>query len=87
MNPFMKGLSVDNPAFVKNVGMGLMGALPVTLSAYTAFAANHPGLFITSEDATTIVNWLMAVIGIVSHVISSDKIGFPSTENQAKLKE
>jgi len=74
---FRQGNAVSNPADWKNGAIQAMALVPVLLAVDRVATAFGYPLGISQQDADAIAAGLIAVIGIVSHVITSDKIGMP----------
>ena len=74
---FRQGNAVSNPADWKNGAIQAMALVPVLLAVDRVATAFGYPLGISQQDAGAIAAGLIAVIGIVSHVITSDKIGMP----------
>lgn len=75
---FRKGNAVADPVAWKMGGISSMALVPVLLALdRVASAFGHP-LGINEQSAADIAVGLLAVVGIVSHVVSSDKVGLPA---------
>jgi len=74
---FRQGNAVSNPADWKNGAIQAMALVPVLLAVDRVATAFGSPLGIDTQTATDIAAGIIAITGIVSHVITSDKIGLP----------
>ena len=74
---FRQGNAVSNPADWKNGAIQAMALVPVLLAVDRVATAFGSPLGIDTQTATDIAVGVVAIVGVVSHVITSDKIGMP----------
>ena len=74
---FRQGNVVANPAAWKTGAITAMALVPFLLSLDRVATAFGYPLGISQQDADAIAAGIVAITGIVSHVITSDKIGMP----------
>ena len=74
---FRQGNAVANPAAWKTGAITAMALVPFLLSLDRVATAFGYPLGISQQDADAIAAGIVAITGIVSHVITSDKIGMP----------
>ncbi len=77
MNAFRKGSAIRNAALVKNLSAIACAVLPLFLTAYTGLAKNHE-MPVSVEDMGLLITFLLGVIGAVSTVLTSPKVGLPA---------
>jgi hypothetical protein len=75
---FRKGNSVADPVLWKVGGISAMVLVPLVLALDRVATAFGFPLGISTEAASDIAAGLVALVGVVSHIVSSDKIGLPA---------
>lgn len=75
---FRKGNAVADPAAWKAGSVGLMALVPMLLALDRLATSFGYSLGMDAKNAADIAVGLLAVVGVVSHVVSSEKIGLPA---------
>lgn len=75
---FRKGNMVANPQAWKNGGIGVAALVPCLLALARVSAAFGFELVVTEADAGAIAAGIVSIAGIVTTVVSSDKVGLPA---------
>lgn len=74
---FRKGSVVADPAAIKNGAVGVMAVSALLLALDRVATAFGYPLGITDGVASDVAAGVVAIVGVVSHVVSSEKIGLP----------
>ena len=77
-NLFRKGDAVSNPADWKNGAIGIMALVPLLLAIDRVATAFGYPLGLDGKTAADIATGIVAVVGVLSHLATSDKIGLPA---------
>lgn len=75
---FRKGNAVADPAAWKNGSMAAMLLVPLLMSVERAGKAFGVELWINEAIAGDIAAGVVALVGVFSHLVSSDKVGLPA---------
>lgn len=75
---FRKGSVVSSPELWKNGGIGVALLVPLLLAVARVAASFGLDLGLSEADAGAIAAGIVSITGIVTHLVSSDKVGFPA---------
>jgi len=78
LNLFRKGESVADPVAWKNGSIGLMALVPLLLALDRVTTSFGLPLGLDGKTAADVATGVIAVVGVVSHLITSDKVGMPA---------
>jgi uncharacterized membrane protein len=74
---FRKGNAVADPALWKNGSITVMAIVPVLLALVRVAQAFGVDVQVSDADANAIALGIVSLVGVFSHVITSEKVGLP----------
>lgn len=77
---FRKGNAVADPAMWKNGSITVLLLVPGILALNRVSEAFGFGLGISEAEASNIATGIVAIVGVVSHVITSKTVGLPPSD-------